>query len=1116
MRGFLYLFLAMSLFSCGNSVEIPQEIVAMQDKLPENVDYNRHIKPILSDRCFKCHGPDKNKIEAGLQLASFEGATMKLKSGATAIDAGDIGSSELVRRILSTDPEEMMPTPGSHLTLTQEEKALLIKWIDQGAEYQEHWSLSKIKKPDVPKAGKSFWAKWGLQEDEETAWVNNDIDRFVLAKLKEKGLRPSPQAEKSALLRRVYMDVTGLPPSPKELNAFLQNRSPDAYEKVVDQLLKSPHYGEQQAVSWLDLARYADSHGYQDDGLRTSHPYRDWVIKSFNENLPIDTFVTWQLAGDLLPNPTQDMMIATAFNRQHPQSEEDGLVPQEYLTEYVADRANTFGKAFLGLTVECARCHDHKYDPISQKDYYSLFAFFNNVNEHGQAPHKAEASPVITLPRPEAAEKLQYIRHKLAANEKQMVRDSVALGQRFERWREQGVKAPQIAASKGLIVDVPFDLMKLEREGEKKEKIKPVFLNRANDTLPLETRGDLDVLPIRIKSPRGLGLRLTGESYVAVRETKNWPNLKGFETARMGVFERHQPFTVSFWTGILNPSFAGRLFNRLPSASGGFRGYECERLPDGRLAFRINSVWPDNAIDFETDFVLKPNRWTHLTMTYDGTSRAEGLKVFINGQPASGKVVTDRLTGSIIWAKNHTYQGSGGPQIFAFGRMHTFGYKGYAVDELKIFNRPLTPLEVRGLVAEQDLVKKALQASSARQTPEQRDALFAYYVTNIDPLARKRTAHRQRLIGEETEIVTDEIDLMVTRDRKYLRKSFLLDRGAYDAPGEEVYPETPLKLGKLPESYPRNRLGLARWLVSEDNPLFARVMANLFWQQYFGQGLVKTQEDFGNQGELPSHPELLNWLAAQYREDGWDTKAFVKQMVMSAAYQQSSRATKDEIEADPENRWLARGGSYRFGAEQVRDNALAASGLLVRDIGGPSVYPYQPEGIWEALATRGAVTYNPQHGDNLYRRSMYTIWKRSSPPPMMLNFDSPDRSLCTMRRQKTATPLQALVTLNDPQFVEAARVLAERGMRAKPTLDARISYFFQAALSRNPRGTELRILKDLFQTEYQTFSKTPDRALSVLNTGEYAIDQSLDPAQLAAYTVVANTVLNYDEAIVKR
>ena len=1114
---YLFFLLSTLLFACTDSVEVPREILALEDKLPDRVDYNRHIKPILSDRCFKCHGPDKSKVEAGLQLAHFEGATMKLESGATAIDPGDVGGSELVRRILSDDPDEMMPTPKSHLTLSDEEKALLVKWIDQGAEYKEHWSLSQIQQPEVPKVGKSFLARWGLKEDEETAWVKNEIDHFALNVMKQKGLKPSPQADKTTLLRRVYMDLTGLPPTPKELNDFLQNTSPDAYEKVVDQLLQSPHYGEQQAVSWLDLARYADSHGYQDDGLRTSYPYRDWVIESFNKNLPLDKFVKYQLAGDLLPNATQEMLIASSFNRQHAQSEEDGIVPEEYQVEYVADRANTFGKAFLGLTVECARCHDHKYDPISQRDYYSLFAFFNNINDHGQAPHLAEASPVITLPKPEAAAKLRYIRHRLNALEKQAARDSSARRRRFEQWRGQGAAAKMIPADTGLLVDVPFDLMELKPSKEAEPRLQPIFKNRANDTLPLPTRGDLDAPPVRIKSPRGLGLLLKGESYVGFPDDRTWFKDKKADKTASGVFERNQPFTVSLWAGVADPAFTGKIFNRSPGASGGYRGYECARLPDGRLAFRLISLWPDNVIDFETDFVLKPNRWTHLTMAYDGSSRAEGLKVYIDGRLASGRVVTDRLTGSLIWAKNHDYQVTYASSTFlTLGKQHTDGFKDYVVDELKVFARLLTPLEVRGLVHEQDFIKKTLQVPLAQQTETQADALFAYYATNIDPSARRMADHRQNLIGQENEIVTDEIDLMVSRERTTPRKSFILERGVYDAPGEEVRPETPLRLGALPENYPRNRLGLARWLLAEENPLFARVMANRFWQQYFGVGLVKTQEDFGNQGELPSHPDLLDWLAVNYRESGWDTKAFIRQMVLSATYQQSSRATKEQIEADPENRWLARGSSYRLGAEQVRDNALAASGLLVREIGGPSVYPYQPEGIWEALATRRATHYEQQHGDSLYRRSMYTIWKRSSPPPMMLNFDSPDRSLCTVRRQKTATPLQALVTLNDPQFVEAARVLAERTMQSQPTLDARIRYFFQSALSRNPRAAELSILKDLYKTEYQAFTDTPERAKSVLKAGEYPFDESLNPSELAAYTVVANTVLNYDEAIVKR
>jgi hypothetical protein len=530
-------------------------------------------------------------------------------------------------------------------------------------------------------------------------------------------------------------------------------------------------------------------------------------------------------------------------------------------------------------------------------------------------------------------------------------------------------------------------------------------------------------------------------------------------------------------------------------------------------------VWPDNAIDFETDQKLKPNEWVYITMSYDGSSQASGLKVYLNSKLAKGKFAADNLDGSTIWNKNHEiYKSYAASSNFSFGKMHTTINKGYAVDELKIFGRELTPLEVQSEMSQKDLVQNALKISSEKRTDYQKDALFDYYVTHIDPIMRELAIKRQKLIGEEVELLNNEIDIMVMRDRKQMRKSYILERGVYDAHGEEVIAETPLKIGKLPHSYSRNRLGLSQWLLNEDNPLFARVMVNRFWLQYFGNGIVKTQEDFGSQGELPSHPELLDWLASKFRQDGggWDTKAFIKRIVMSATYQQSSKANQEQIEADPDNRWLARGSSYRFSAEQVRDNVLLASGLLVRTIGGPSVYPYQPSGIWEALATRNATKYVQQHGDSLYRRSMYTIWKRTSPPPMMLNFDSPDRSLCTVRRQKTATPLQALVTLNDPQFVEAARVLAERVIKKKTSFDARMQFFFQSVVSRNPRPNELQILKTLYDSEYQAFIKDTKRAESLLAIGEFARDKELNISELAAYTVVVNTILNYDEAIVKR
>ncbi|MFN3378370.1 MAG: DUF1549 domain-containing protein, partial [Runella zeae] len=560
--------------ACGNSLDLPQDVVQASAALPAKLDYNLHVKPILSDRCFACHGPDKNKQKADLRLDVAEAAYDKeCESGMNAIVAGNPAKSDVVHRILSEDPNYIMPEPSTHLTLSAQEKATIIKWIEQGAEYKPHWSFVKPTSPAPPKV-------------KNDSWVKNDIDRFVLAKLDSQQpspLQPQSEASKTTLLRRVYLDLIGLPPTPEQVEAFLKDNSPNAYEKVVNQLLRNPHFGEHQAADWLDVARYADTHGYQDDGLRTMWPYRDWVIKSFNRNLAFDRFVTWQLAGDMLPNPQKEHLIATAFNRNHQQSQEGGIVPQEYFVEYVADRTNTFGKAFLGLTVECARCHDHKYDPISQKDYYSLFAFFNNNNEYGQIPYNGEPSPSITLPKPEAQRQLKFIKEKLSQIETNKLKDAAAVRQRFEQWLAKADKAPRISPRSELIIDVPFDSMNIRMAGEKKDKRRPIFKNFANDTLHFETNGDLDFLPVRINSPKGKGIRLIGESYLQMRGINGWGKYKEVPSVS-GFFERNQPFSVSLWVGVIDPKFKGPLFNRNLGPFNGFRGYECERLEDGRLA----------------------------------------------------------------------------------------------------------------------------------------------------------------------------------------------------------------------------------------------------------------------------------------------------------------------------------------------------------------------------------------------------------------------------------------------------------------------------------------------------------------------------------------------------
>jgi len=1128
------------LTACHSSVDKPAELVAAEASLPEKVDYNLHVKPILSDRCFACHGPDKAKQQAGLRLDTPEGAYEALaESGKKAIVPGKLGSSELFHRIISTDPDYVMPTPESNLTLSVEEKALLARWIEQGAEYKEHWSLIPPAQVVVPKPEKDSWSR-------------NEIDRFVLAKQREKKLSPAPEADKTTLIRRVTLDLTGLPPTPAEVDAFLADKSPNAYEKVVNRLLKSPHYGERQAVEWLDVARYADTHGYQDDGLRTMWPYRDWVIRAYNRNLSFDRFITWQLAGDLLPAPKneaerRERLIATAFNRNHQQSQEGGIVDEEYRVEYVADRTNTFGKAMLGLTVECARCHDHKYDPISQKDYYSLFAFFNSNNDRGQIPYNGEAAPTITLTKPETEAKLKFIREKLTPIRQKINPNRSDYQQRFGQWLSKARQQPLSSADSGLIAHYTFDeadrtdisaFVKAQAEKKKLEdakrkaeeargkskraEAKPeakrktkeelwkdprnAFANTVNDTLPARLGGDPDKVPYAVAGRFGKARFLPGDSFIELP----W---------NFGAFEQNQPFTVSSWFNLAKPNMALTLMGRTTGPMDGQRGYQLDLLADGRLKLTFSHVWPANAIDLESVDKVPVRQWFQVAFAYNGMGRADGITVYLNGKPMRTRVIADNLIHSMVYGKDRTHWAQ---HAFYVGRMHDYFYKDFAVDELRIYDRCLAPIEMPKLAGQPDALAAALRTPDSQRTAAQRAGLYTYYVTAQDPVYRSEYAKAMQLRGEELMLYTNQDQVMVMQERSVPRVTHLLKRGAYDAPGEVVTPNVLHSLEPMPNDMPKNRLGLAQWLLMSENPLFSRVVVNRVWQQYFGQGLAKNSDDFGNQGALPSHPELLDWLAIRFREgngsasDRWNMKALHKLIVMSATYRQSSVTSEKVREIDQDNTFLTRGPSYRMSAEQVRDNALAASGLLNRRVGGPSVRPYQPSGIWEALATRNTVSYVQNHGDSLYRRSMYTIWKRSSPPPMMLNFDAAERHTCIVKRQKTSTPLQALVTLNDPQFVEAARVLAQKKAGTGTTTGQAISECFKAVVSRQPRPGELTLMQQLYDEELADFRKNPGRARELLSVGEYPLDKAQNPAELAALTVVASTVMNFDEAIIKR
>ena len=923
-----------------------------------------------------------------------------------------------------------------------------------------------------------------VPQPEKKGWARNDIDRFVLAKRMR--IASAPEADKFTLLRRVSLDLTGLPPTPAEIDAFQADQSPGAYEKVIDRLLASTHYGEHQATFWLDLARYADTHGYQLDVKRTAWPYRDWVIRAFNQNMPYDRFVTWQLAGDLMPdtrNPAEnrDRLVATAFNRMHPQNQEGGIVEDEYRAEYAADRTNTFGKAMLGLTVECARCHDHKYDPISHKDYYGLFAFFDKINEAGQVPFYGESSPTITLTDAKAEEILRFIHTQIRQKERDWRADTVRIQREYRQWLTRQPKAGIRPNWSGLVGRYSLDDTSRTR-----------FVNTADTARPATVSDNTDLLPAIVPGRFGTGRLVNGEGHINLGPS-------------VGYFERHDAFSVSLWIKLLKKGLRGPLFTRSNGLDNGNRGYECMMNPDGTLSFYLAHNYPDHAIDLQTVAFVPVGQWVALTLTYDGSGSAQGTHIYLNGKQQAVRVLADRLQKSILYGFGRK-NGFGLLFNFMVGGKFRDSMANFVVDELGIFNRAITADEVA-----------VLSQKTARIPPS-----MGYYQSAIDTISARYRQEIACLRQQETQTYDACEEVMVMRERRHAKPTHLLRRGAYDAPGDEVQPETPHFLPPFDAKQPRNRLGLAQWLVRKDNPLFARVAVNRVWQQYFGQGLVKSSDDFGNQGNLPSHPELLDYLAVRFGEK-WDVKALHKLIVCSATYRQSSRVSVSGRELDYDNTFLSRGPSYRLSAEQIRDNALAVSGLLIEKIGGESVYPYQPSGVWESVST---TKYPQNHGDSLYRRTLYTFWRRTTPHPALINFDASERHMCTVKRQKTATPLQALVTLNDPQFVEAARVLAQRvwavrrvgeGWAESHGSDKEIvNTFFKAILSRPARPQEVKLMHQLYREELVHFQKNMAQANELLTVGEYPVNRQILPAKLAAWTVVVSTIMNMDEMTVKR
>jgi len=1058
----LFCILLAILFSCCSSAP---ESEPNQAAIPDVVDFNYHIKPILSDRCFKCHGPDPNTREANLRLDTPEGAFARLEEDSTlfGIIPGNAEESEVYRRIVHPDPQERMPHPDSKLFLSDQEKEMIKRWIDQGAEWKNHWSFNSPQKTVLP-------------EVKNTAWPRNEIDYFILARLEEEGLKTSKEEKKEKWLRRVYFDITGLPPAKEDIDAFLEDSSPQAYENTVDRLLASPAYGEHMASVWLDMARYADSHGYQDDRPRTMWPWRDWVINAYNQNLPYDQFVTWQLAGDLLPEATYEQKLATAFNRNHAITQEGGVINEEYVTEYVADRTNTMSTAVMGLTMECARCHDHKYDPISQKDYFQLFAFFNGIDERGQINY-FDLAPVPNMRVQD--EKLDTRIAELEQKTQQADQSYQLLlqeGAGFDAWLSDSFPSIDWAESLSgeLVAHYPLDQLEQDATPD---------AARANHTGRINTRL-LNVLdaPLVVEGHEGMAFKFDGENYLNIGDHAD--------------FEHSDRFSFGGWIQHEggNDKEASLIVKRNEEQKRG--GYQLMLTKDQKVLVSLIHNQGSERIDVQTQRSLSANSWNHVFATYDGSGIAAGLSLFIDGEEQNVEVVNDSLAGRSILNGNDVLLGNWTTRNTPNGRLA--GFTDGALDDIRIYSRELSTVEVRFL------------ATQEVHYDEPREEVLPLYLNrhNASFIEVRERLDSLRSIQLEVPMI------MIMKEMDEPRATHVLARGAYDAPQEQVSPNTPEAILAFPAEYPKNRLGLAQWLFHEDHPLTSRVAVNRLWHMFFGQGIVSTPEDFGNQGALPSHPQLLDWMAVTFRESGWDTKKMIKEIALSATYRQQSSISKYLNERDPGNLLLARGPAQRFTAEMMRDNALHVSGLLNDEMGGPWVKPYQPPGVWKELANQiGENKYRPSSGPDLHRRSVYSYWKRTIPPPFMLTFDAAERTVCVVKRQTTSTPLQALAMLNDPQMIEASRKLAEKMMEhAGENAQSRLIYGFTLTTSREPDRSELNTLLTLFTEEQKRFAANTDEAEALLNVGSSVSNPNFDITHLAALTVVANTLLNMDEA----
>ena len=1055
---------------------VEKEAAEESSPLPDTVTFNTHIQPVLSEKCYHCHGPDsgtRQPKKAPLRLDIEEFAFENRENGKPVIIKGKPDESYLVELIHSDDPEVVMPPPESHHALTERDIALIEKWIEQGAEYQQHWSFIKPEKLPVPETSNKDLAEW----------ATNPIDGFILAGMEAKGLEPNPEQAAHRLLRRIYFDLTGLPPGAKEVQDFVAAHAQDplkAINGVLDKLFKSPGYGEEQARLWLDAARYADTHGIHFDNFRDIWPYRDWVVQAFNDNMPFDQFTIEQLGGDLLPTPTLDQKVATGFNRCLPTTGEGGSIDEEVYATYATDRASTTFGVWQGLTVACAECHDHKFDAISQKEFYQITAFFRNTTMSALDRNNSKHPPSLFVARPVDRPRYDAINQEIASLQKLVeagkVKQAKGRNAEYQAWLAQLVK-PSLPGNElpvaGLEVQLPL-------------------INPTNNTITGTAQGQPIALSSEVRTLPGMyghALQVGNRPAVEIGDYGNFDGKHGFSYGGF-IYVEGKP----------NGAILARM-----DAGDNYQGWDLW-IQNGQIGAHVIERWPDIAVKAYSKEPLAPKQWHHVMVVYDPSNQKASLTVYLDGKPAPLDYSHNKPGKDIRTLVPLRVGSRAGNDARLTGVV--------AAQDLQVLSRPLNQNEV------EDLAHKSMVAG-LRHAPDSKPLLVALR-KHFDVHRPAKPLPEQKQIAElnkEKKAVEGRGSYSLIMDDKPKSKPFahILDRGNYASKLEKVFPGVPVALAGEETKAIDNRLELGKWLVSPDNPLTARVTINRHWHYIFGRGIVETTEDFGIMGSRPSHPELLDWLAAEFVASGWDIQHMLRLMITSSTYRQSAILTAEKKHIDPGNIYLSRAPRFRMHGEQLRDLALRASGLLVTEVGGAPVRPYQPEGVWETLAMKGSNTkvYKPDSGQNLYRRSIYTIWKRTAAPPSMELLNAPPREVFCVRRELTNTPLAAFVTMNDVQFVEAVRVLAAKALKSESETSARLDYITMRLLARELETDEKQLATRTLDQALEQFKAAPEDAAKLIGVGEKPADTSLPATELAAWTLVASQILNLDETLTK-